>query len=95
MPEQIAVAGALRGVNLDVLGTFVAVARLGSMTHAATALGYAQPTVSQHVMRLEMCVRQQLFLREGGRLSLTEPGRRLLPIARIIVNAMSELTEGR
>lgn len=54
---------------------FLVVAREGSMTAAAHALGVTQPTVSAQVADLERDLGVRLFRRRGGRLSLTQEGR--------------------
>ena len=48
----------------DLLRTFEAVARLGSLTAAARALGSSQSTVSRHLARLEDVAGSPLLLRE-------------------------------
>jgi DNA-binding transcriptional LysR family regulator len=53
---------------------FRQVARTGSMTAAAAALGWTQPAVSQHVRRLERALGTALLLRHGRTTRLTEAG---------------------
>jgi DNA-binding transcriptional LysR family regulator len=62
-------------VSLDwsLLCTFEAVARLGSVTAAAKALGVSQSTVSRHLDRLEAEARSPLVTRERP-VRLTERG---------------------
>lgn len=79
-------------MNIELLRTFLAVAEHGSVTRAAAVLGYSQPTVSQHVLRLEGWLRQPLFVR-GARMQLTETGHHVLPIARIVVVAYAEIAD--
>jgi DNA-binding transcriptional LysR family regulator len=64
---------------LDVtrLRVLEAVARLGSVTAAARALNYAQPSVSHHLARLEAETGATLFQRAGRGIRLTEAGRTL------------------
>jgi DNA-binding transcriptional LysR family regulator len=61
---------------LDVtrLRVLVAVARHGSVTGAARALSYAQPSVSHHLARLEAETGSQLVQRVGRGIRLTEAG---------------------
>jgi DNA-binding transcriptional LysR family regulator len=61
---------------LDVtrLRVLVAVARQGSVTGAAKALRYAQPSVSHHLSRLEAETGSQLIQRVGRGIRLTEAG---------------------
>jgi DNA-binding transcriptional LysR family regulator len=64
---------------LDVtrLRVLVAVAQHGSVTKAARALHYAQPSVSHHLARLEAETGARLFQRAGRGIRLTEAGRTL------------------
>src|SRR5215469_2419894 len=64
---------------LDVtrLRVLAAVARHGSVTAAAKALNYAQPSVSHHLARLEAETGTQLMERAGRGVRLTEAGRLL------------------
>jgi DNA-binding transcriptional LysR family regulator len=64
---------------LDVtrLRVLVAVARHGSVTAAAHALNYAQPSVSHHLARLEAETGIKLFTRAGRGIRLTDAGRLL------------------
>jgi DNA-binding transcriptional LysR family regulator len=64
---------------LDVtrLRVLVAVARHGSVTAAAHALNYAQPSVSHHLARLEAETGTKLFQRAGRGIRLTDAGRLL------------------
>lgn len=73
-------------VSLDCLESFVAVAECGAVTAAARQLGCSQPTVSQHLTRLESQLRQPLLSRGPRRLTLTTEGRRLLPLARSLLS---------
>src|SRR5690349_10102259 len=62
---------------LDVtrLTVLVAVARHGSVTAAARALHYAQPSVSHHLARLEAETGTRLLQKAGGGVRFTEAGR--------------------
>jgi DNA-binding transcriptional LysR family regulator len=64
---------------LDVtrLRVLAAVARYGSVTAAAKALNYAQPSVSHHLSRLEAETGAQLVQRSGRSVELTDAGRLL------------------
>jgi len=64
---------------LDVtrLRVLAAVARHGSVTAAAKALNYAQPSVSHHLARLESETGTRLVERSGRGIRLTEAGRLL------------------
>ena len=64
---------------LDVtrLRVLAAVARHGSVTAAAKALNYAQPSVSHHLARLESETGTRLITRSGRGIRLTDAGRLL------------------
>jgi DNA-binding transcriptional LysR family regulator len=63
-------------VDAQLLRTFVAVARLGSFSAAATELGYTQAAVSQQIAALENDLKARLLTRRP--VTPTEPGARLL-----------------
>ena len=75
---------------LDVtrLRVLVAVARQGSVTAAARALNYAQPSVSHHIARLEAETGTQLLERAGRGIRLTEAGRLLAERAEEIIGRL-------
>jgi DNA-binding transcriptional LysR family regulator len=75
---------------LDVtrLRVLVAVARHGSVTAAARALNYAQPSVSHHIARLEAETGTQLIERVGRGIRLTEAGRLLAERAEEIIGRL-------
>jgi DNA-binding transcriptional LysR family regulator len=68
-------------VTLGQLSAFVLVARLGSVTDAARALGVSEPAVSQALAALRQHHGDKLIVRSGGAMTLTPGGSRLLPIA--------------
>ena len=76
---------------LDVtrLRVLVAVARHGSVTAAAEALHYAQPSVSHHLARLEAETGSRLTQRAGRGIRLTEAGRLLADRAEEILGRLS------
>jgi len=71
----------------ELLRTFVAVAQSLSFTRAAETLGLRQPTVSQHVRRLEDAVGRPLFLRDTRSVALTSDGEAMAGFARDILAA--------
>ncbi|MGB6453681.1 MAG: LysR family transcriptional regulator [Streptosporangiaceae bacterium] len=75
---------------LDVtrLRVLVAVAQHGSVTAAARALNYAQPSVSHHIARLEAETGTQLLERVGRGIRLTEAGRLLAERAEEIIGRL-------
>ena len=71
----------------ELLRTFLAVAQSLSFTRAAEGLGIRQPTVSQHVRRLEEQVGRPLFVRDTRRVALTSDGEAMAGFAREILAA--------
>jgi DNA-binding transcriptional LysR family regulator len=63
------------------LRAFLAVARAGRLTAAATRLGLDHMTLSRRIGALEHSLAAKLFDRSPQGYTLTEPGQRLLPIA--------------
>jgi LysR family nitrogen assimilation transcriptional regulator len=57
------------------LKTFLKIAELGSITRAADALGLAQPSLSQQLLRLEDELGAKLFRRTARGVAATEAGR--------------------
>jgi DNA-binding transcriptional LysR family regulator len=92
-------------LDLTRLRVLEAVARYGSVTAAARALHYAQPSVSHHLARLEAETGTTLFQRAGRGIRLTEAGRLLAQRAAEILGrldaaeselaALTGLREGR
>jgi len=75
---------------LDVtrLRVLVAVARHGSVTGAAHALNYAQPSVSHHLARLEAETGTKLIQRAGRGIRLTDAGRLLAERATEVIGRL-------
>jgi DNA-binding transcriptional LysR family regulator len=75
---------------LDVtrLRVLVAVARHGSVTAAAHALNYAQPSVSHHLARLEAETGTKLITRAGRGIRLTDAGRLLAERAAEVIGRL-------
>ena len=61
--------------------SFLEVARLGSLSAAARALGLTQPTVRRHIEDLSRALDVELFRRSATGMILTEHGERLVPAA--------------
>ena len=78
--------------NFDpvLLRTFLAVANGLSFTRAAEQLGLSQPTVSQHVRRLEEAGKRQLVRRDTRSVALTDNGEAMAGFARTILAANDE-----
>jgi DNA-binding transcriptional LysR family regulator len=72
-------------IDLNRLRVLVAVAREGSVTAAAEALHYAQPSVSHQLAKLEAEVGVPLLQRMGRGIRLTDAGRLLVDRAESIL----------
>src|SRR5919107_5246774 len=75
-------------VTLVQLRVLDAVRREGSLTAAARALHYTQPSLSHHLARLEAETGAQLLQRVGRGVRLTEAGRLLADRAAEIVGRL-------
>jgi DNA-binding transcriptional LysR family regulator len=73
-------------LNLVWLRSFVALAEHRSFHGAAVRVGIAQPTVSQHIMKLEEQLEVLLFLRGKSGCDPTRAAQTLLPYARSMLN---------
>lgn len=69
---------------------FERVAREGSFTRAAEALGLTQPAISTRITTLEAELGGALFTRHGRHLELTPMGVRFLPYARRMIAVMAD-----
>jgi DNA-binding transcriptional LysR family regulator len=76
-------------VQLETLDAFLAVARYGSITGAAQALGFTQSAVSRQVATLEAQTGTRLFDRLARGVTLTDEGRCLLPHAEAMVSRLA------
>lgn len=72
------------------LRSFLAVAEQLSFTRAAERLGLAQPTVSQHIGKLEQAVGRRLLDRDTRGVTLTDDGQAMTGFARTILAAHDE-----
>ncbi|MBX3092134.1 MAG: LysR family transcriptional regulator [Cryobacterium sp.] len=73
-----------------LLKTFTTVADTLSFTHAAQLLGLSQPTVSQHIRKLEIAAGRNLVARDTRDVRLTDNGDAMLGFARTILTAHDE-----
>lgn len=74
------------------LETFVALAQTRSFTRAAQRRGIRQPTVSQHIRKLEESVGRQLVVRDTHTVELTVDGEAMIGFARAILAAHEQAT---
>jgi len=78
------------------LKAFLKIAELGSISRAAVSLGFAQPSLSQQLLRLEDEVGFQLFVRTARGVIITEAGRVFREHARqILVSAEQAIQDAR
>src|ERR1700677_4028058 len=82
----------MTGYDPQLLATFLAVEQTGSFTRAAARLGLQQPTVSQHIRKLEEQVGRTLVLRDTHSVSLTADGEAMTGFARNILAASEQAT---
>lgn len=84
-------------MDLRHLRYLIAIARCGSLSAAADALHIAQPSLSQHIQRIEEELGVKLLVRSARGVTLTENGQRLLAHAEDIVRrvdtAMAEMRD--
>ncbi|MCD9198650.1 LysR family transcriptional regulator [Aeromicrobium wangtongii] len=72
---------------------FREIAKAGSISGAARALGWTQPAVSQHLARLEREAGGPLLLRGPGGVTLTEAGAALLRRAHVVAAELHAAAE--
>src|SRR4051812_2418862 len=80
-------------LDLVQLRSFLEVQERGTVVAAATALGYTPPAVTQQLAKLERGLGVDLFVRAGGRLSLSDAGRALVPVAREVLALAAHASE--
>ena len=80
-------------MDLKQIAYFVRVAELGSFTRASVALAIAQPALSRQIRLLEVELRQNLLLRNGRGVTLTEAGRLMLEHGRGILHQVERARE--
>ena len=80
-------------MDLRQLRYFLAIAEERSISRAAERLCVAQPSLSQHVMRLEADLGVTLLVRSSRGVSTTEAGERLLEHARSLLRAVEAARE--
>ncbi|MBB6122977.1 LysR family transcriptional regulator [Sphingobium subterraneum] len=85
--------GRVPPVDLRQLHYFVAIAEQGSISSAAAVLGLAQPSLSEHISRLERKLDTQLIIRGARGVHLTEAGVALAQHAREILHGVEVAVE--
>ncbi len=79
--------------SAEQLRTFLAVAQSLSFTRAAAQLNLAQPTVSQHIRKLEDAVGRPLLVRDTRTVALTADGEAMAEFARTIISAHEQAVD--
>lgn len=74
-------------VPWELWRSFLALARHGSLSAAARALGLTQPTLGRHLDQLEAALAQPLFVRSPQGLAPTETALSLVPMAEAMASA--------
>ena len=77
----------MRSWTLNQLRTFIAVAKAGTMSAAATELGYTVGAISQQMSALQLETGTTLFIKDGRSLVLSDAGHLLLTHALQILDA--------
>jgi LysR family transcriptional regulator, transcriptional activator of nhaA len=80
-------------VNFNRLYYFHVVATAGSQAAAARQLGIGQSTLSEQVKQLETTLGTLLFERSGGRMRLTDAGRKCLEFTETMFSAAERLLQ--
>jgi len=80
-------------LNPYELQVFLAAAEAENFSEAARKLHLTQPAVSQQIQTLEKRLQLELFERDGRRITLTEAGHALVPMARELVNLSAQIEE--
>ena len=78
-------------MELYQLRTFVTVADVGNLTHAAERLYTSQPAISAHIKALEQELNVKLFDRIPKGMRLTEHGKVLIEKAHLVLNTTNDL----
>lgn len=80
-------------MDIRHLKYFIAISEEPSLSSAAQRLRVAQPSLSQHVIKLEEDLGVSLMIRSPRGIKLTEEGRLLARHARVIVRSLDECIE--
>jgi DNA-binding transcriptional LysR family regulator len=83
----------MASLNTHQLHIFLIAAETLNFTQTAQRLQMTQPSVSQHIQALEEHFGQELFMRAGRTIELTDAGAALIPLAREIVYLNNRLEE--
>ena len=77
----------------ELLRTFCVVAEAGNVTLAASNLARTQSAISVQIKKLEQQLGVELFERQARGVVLSESGRKLLPLAKKVLNELDYVAE--
>ncbi|MFT3972114.1 MAG: LysR family transcriptional regulator [Amaricoccus sp.] len=80
-------------IDIKHVHYFLMLAKHGSISKAANALGLAQPSLSEHIARLEARLNTKLAIRGPRGITMTEAGHYLAREGSILVGAARTLTD--
>jgi|LGOV01.1.fsa_nt_gb molybdate transport repressor ModE-like protein len=78
-------------IDLKALQCFAAMVRHGSITKASIEIGISDAAVSQRIRKLEKHLGKKLYEARGGKVRLTESGRRAAKMASTIFDQLEDL----
>lgn len=81
-------------IDIRQVHYFMMLAEYGTISKAADALGLAQPSLSEHIARLERKLNTKLAIRGPRGVTLTEAGRLLVREGHILIEAAENLASG-
>lgn len=81
-------------IDVKQVHYFMMLAEHGTISKAAVALGLAQPSLSEHIVRLEKKLDTKLAIRGPRGITLTEAGRLLAREGQGLIEAARNLTDG-
>lgn len=80
-------------IDIKHVHYFLMLAKHGSISKAANALGLAQPSLSEHIARLEARLNTKLAIRGPRGVTMTEAGQYLAREGHILIGAARTLTD--
>jgi DNA-binding transcriptional LysR family regulator len=83
-----------KGLSIQQLRCFIAVANEHQFTAAAETLDLAQPSISAQIHHLEEVLGTPLFHRGRRPVMLTDAGLELLPLARRVLSSLDDVVHG-
>lgn len=80
-------------INPVLLRSFCTLVEIGHFTRTADRLNMTQSGMSQHILKLEAQLGQDLLIREGKQFTLTDAGQRLYTEGKVVLDSLSELEQ--